>query len=97
MDDVTRLQDEMKKINANAELTLANRIRGPKGYGIWSIPDYSSVFLFSKKAVKSECDLRTILQYFDRTLEADASNFLKFGVPDKNYTLRDGKVVLNPA
>jgi putative aldouronate transport system substrate-binding protein len=95
MDDAQRLQEQMRKTNPNAELTLVNRIRGPEGYGIWSIPDYSGVFLFSKKAIPSERDLRTILQFFDRTMDPDVGNFLKFGQEGKHYTVQDSKVVMN--
>jgi putative aldouronate transport system substrate-binding protein len=97
MDDAKRLRDEMKKIDPRAELTLVNRIRGPKGYGIWSIPDYSGVFLFSKRAIESESELRTILQFFDRTMEADICNLLKYGIEGVHYTVQSGKVVVNQA
>jgi putative aldouronate transport system substrate-binding protein len=97
MDDAKRLRDEMKKIDPRAELTLVNRIRGPKGYGIWSIPDYSGVFLFSRRAIETESELRTILQLFDRMMEADICNLLRYGIEGLHYTVQSGKVVINQA
>jgi putative aldouronate transport system substrate-binding protein len=93
--DAPRLSDEMKKLNSGAELTLVNRISGPKGEGIWSIPSYSGMFLFSKKAIESEEELRSILSFFDRSMNPEPSNLLQYGIPDEHYTLKDGKVVIN--
>lgn len=96
MDDAQRLQDEIVKIQPEAELTLANRINGPKGFGIWSIPDYSGVFLFSKKAIQTEGELRNILSVYDRMLNSDAINFLRYGIPGKHYEVIDGEVAPDP-
>ncbi|MFC0214637.1 extracellular solute-binding protein [Paenibacillus chartarius] len=94
--DAPRLLDEMKKLNPKAELTLVNRIKGPKGYGVWSIPRYSSVLLFSKKTIPTEEDLKNVLAFFDRTLDADVANLLAYGQPGKAYVEKSGKAVLKP-
>ena len=61
MTDVQRLSDEAKKFNPKASFTLVNRIEGPSGYHVWSIPNYNGLYLFSKKAIRTEDELLAML------------------------------------
>jgi len=97
MQDAQRLADEAKKVNPNAEFTLANRIEGPQGYKVWAIPNYNGLFLFSKKAIKTEEELRQVLAFFDRSMDADIVNRLKYGIEGRHYELEGDKVVLPQA
>ncbi|MFD1953293.1 extracellular solute-binding protein [Paenibacillus thailandensis] len=94
MTDVQRLYDEAKVLNPTVSFTLSNRIQGPEGYRVWSIPNYNGLFLFSKKAIKTEEELKRILAFFDRTMDKDAANLMKYGIEGRHYTLVDGKVHL---
>ncbi|RIX60350.1 extracellular solute-binding protein [Paenibacillus nanensis] len=94
MTDVQRLADEAQKINPEAEFTVVNRIKGPTGYHVWSIPNYNGLYLFSKKAIPTEEELRRILQFFDSTMEKDVANMLRYGFEGRHYLVKDGKVVL---
>jgi putative aldouronate transport system substrate-binding protein len=69
--DVQRLADSAKRINPDARFTLVNRIEGPQGHKIWSIPNFNGRYLFSKKAVKTEAELLEILRFFDRSMDKD--------------------------
>ncbi|WP_282939771.1 extracellular solute-binding protein [Paenibacillus sp. RC67] len=97
MADAPRLQNELRKFDPKAELTLVNRIRGPKGEGVWSNPGFSGVFLFSKKAIKNEEELRNILAFFDRSMGPDVSNLLQYGIEGKHYELVEGQVSITAA
>ncbi|HZG56954.1 extracellular solute-binding protein [Paenibacillus sp.] len=94
MTDVQRLSDEAKKINPNAEFTLANRIEGPHGYRVWSIPNYNGLYLFSKKAIATEEELRIALGFFDATMEAEAANLMRYGFEGRHHRVEGGAVVL---
>lgn len=94
MTDVQRLYDEAKVVNPSASFTLSNRIQGPEGYRVWSIPNYNGLYLFSKKAIKTEEELLRILGFFDRTMDKDAANLMKYGIEGRHYTLVDGSVHL---
>lgn len=96
MSDAPRLLEELRKFEPKAELTVINSIRGPKGYGVWSIPSFSGVFLFSKKAIQTEEELRSILAFFDRSMGEEVVNLLQYGVPDKHYTVEAGEIVIPP-
>lgn len=94
MTDVQRLYEEAKQFNEHVEFTVINRIEGPSGYRIWSIPNFNGLYLFSKKAIATEDELLKILAFFDQTMDADAANLLHYGIENKHYYLEDGKVIL---
>ncbi|MDQ6418742.1 extracellular solute-binding protein [Paenibacillus sp. LHD-117] len=94
MQDVQRLSDEAKQFNPEARFALVNRIEGPAGYRVWSIPNYFGLYLFSKKAIRTEEELLDILAFYDRTMDKDVANVLRYGIEDKHYKLKDGKVLL---
>lgn len=96
LEDGPRLQEELQRLDPKAELTLINRIGGPLGERVWSIPGYSGLFLFSKKSIRSEEELRRILAFFDRTMEKAPANMLKYGIDGEHYTVRDGRAVVTP-
>jgi putative aldouronate transport system substrate-binding protein len=95
MPDVQRVQDEAKELNPDARFTLVNRIAGPSGFRVWSIPNYNGLYLFSKKSIKTEEELLQHLAFFDRTMDNDVSNLLRYGIENTHYTLKDGKVQLS--
>lgn len=94
MTDVQRLSIETQAINPTAELTLINRIKGPYGYKVWSIPNYNALYLFSKKAIATEDELKEALGFFDRTMDSDVANLMKYGFEGRHYKLENGKVIL---
>lgn len=94
MTDAQRLSIEAKAINPEAELTLINRMKGPDGYKVWSIPKYNGLYLFSKKAIATEQELKQVLRFFDRTMDKDVANLMVYGFEGRHYTLENGKVIL---
>lgn len=97
MTDVQRLSIETQALNPKAELALINRINGPKGYKVWSIPNYNGLYLFSKKAIATEEELKQVLAFFDRTMDKDVANLMMYGVEGRHYEIVDGKVILPEA
>jgi putative aldouronate transport system substrate-binding protein len=95
MQDVQRLSDEAQLVNPEARLTLVNHIEGPQGFHIWSIPNYSALYLFSKKAIRTEAELKQMLQFFDRTMDKDVANLMKYGLEGRHYTVKDGQIQLS--
>ena len=95
MTDVQRLYEEAKQFNDAVEFTVINRIEGPAGNRIWSIPNFNGLYLFSKKAIPTEDELLKVLAFFDRTMDADVANLLHYGIKDKHHTVEDNKVILS--
>lgn len=94
MTDVQRLSIEARLVNPAADFTLINRIKGPEGYKVWSIPNYNGLFIFSKKAIKTEEELKQILGFFDRTMDKDVANLMMYGFQGRHYRIDNGKVIL---
>ncbi|WP_342562911.1 extracellular solute-binding protein [Paenibacillus sp. FSL R7-0345] len=94
MTDVQRLSIEAQAINPQAELTLINRIKGPEGYRVWSIPNYNGLYLFSRKAIATEQELKEVLHFFDRSMDKDVANLMMYGIEGRHYKLENGKVIL---
>ncbi|MUG44159.1 extracellular solute-binding protein [Paenibacillus woosongensis] len=94
MTDAQRLSIEAHAVNPKVELALINRIKGPKGYRVWSIPNYNGLYLFSKKAIATEEELKQVLAFFDRTMDKDVANLMMYGVEGRHYEIVDGKVIL---
>lgn len=94
MTDVQRLSNEAKQFNPKARFTVVNRIEGTEGYKVWSIPNFNGLFLFSKSAIKTEDELKQVLGFFDKSMEADAANLMKYGIEGRHYTLAGKEVQL---
>jgi len=94
MADVVTLNSKTTEVIPNAVFDVENRVTGPQGTtGTWSIPGYGNIVLFPKSSVKSEEDLKQILAFFDKLMEPEFANLVKWGIPDKHYTLtEDGRV-----
>lgn len=90
--DAPRLLEETRQVNPSADVAVLNRIEGPKGYGVWSISGSGGMFLFSKKNIKTEEDLKQALAFFERTMDADICNLLMYGIENEHYVLVDGRV-----
>ncbi|MFC5450960.1 extracellular solute-binding protein [Paenibacillus aestuarii] len=95
MQDVQRLSDETRLVDPKAKLTLINHIEGPNGFKVWSIPNYSALYLFSKKAIRTEDELKQVLSFFDRSMDKDVANLMKYGLEGRHYTTKDDKVLLS--
>lgn len=94
MTDVQRLSIEARAMNPNADFTLVNRIKGPYGYKVWSIPNFNGLYLFSKKMIPTEQDLKVALGFFDRTMDRDVANLMMYGLEGRHYKTENGKVIL---
>lgn len=91
MGDVEGIYRDATELNPDAEFDVHNYVEGPDGeYNIWSIPGYGSLFMFPKSAVKTEEELKSILDFFDQLMEPDNMNLLLWGIEGEHYTLEDG-------
>jgi len=94
MTDAQRLAEETLKVNPQAEVTIVNRISGPQGFKVWSIPNYNGLYVFSRKAIADEEQLKAVLRFFDRTMDADVSNLMRYGFEGRHHVKQDGQVYL---
>jgi putative aldouronate transport system substrate-binding protein len=93
MGDVYNLQLKASEVNPNAVLDVQNRIAGPKGERVWASSGFGTVVLFPISSVQTEEELREILPFFDKLMEPEVVNWLRWGIEGEHYTIRDGKVI----
>ncbi|PTM56572.1 extracellular solute-binding protein [Desmospora activa] len=89
MGDVLSLHTDAVKINPDIELDVQNRIEGPEGLGIWSIPGYSRIVVFPKSSIKTEEDLKRVLAFYDKLMSPELANLMQYGVEGEHYELVD--------
>jgi putative aldouronate transport system substrate-binding protein len=93
MQDVVNLQEKVTGVNPNAKLDVLNRIKGPKGDAIWALPGYGAVVLFPKSSVKTEKELKRILEFYDKLMSPELTNLIVYGVESTHYQLTEGTIV----
>ncbi|HZG86247.1 extracellular solute-binding protein [Paenibacillus sp.] len=96
--DAGELAREALKHDPEAKFGLLNRIEGPRGLGVWSIPGYGAAILFPKSAIPTESDLERVLTFYDSLMEPEIYHLLTYGIKDRHYTIVDGraKIVADP-
>lgn len=75
----------------NAELDVVSRISGPKGERVHATAGFNGEFLFPKSSVKTEEELKAILQFFDKMLDDEMNDLLFWGIEGLHYKEENGK------
>jgi len=93
MGDVNSLQLKAREANPRALFDVHNRIAGPKGERVWATTGYGTLVLFPKSSVTSEEELGDMLTLFDRLMEPELANLLRWGIEGEHYTIQNGSAV----
>lgn len=89
--------DRLKKTNPDAEVDVINRIKGPNGERVWGSNGLGGLYMFPKTSVKTEEELRGILEFFDKLLTPEVNNLITYGIEGRHYTVHeDGSVKVRP-
>jgi putative aldouronate transport system substrate-binding protein len=87
---VSELVLGMQKTNPEADMHIAE-IVSPKGERHYPTLGFSGVYLIPKSSVKTEAELKRILQYFERLADPKIQTFMQFGLEGIHYKLENGK------
>ncbi|WP_168119875.1 extracellular solute-binding protein [Paenibacillus sp. HB172176] len=93
--DGKNIENNIKKVDPDAEINLLNRIAGPMGDRTRAGAGYLGMFMIPKTSVKTEAELKRILSFFDRVSEKDIQNLMKYGIEGTHYTIKDGEYTQN--
>jgi len=94
MQTVQEFYDIMVKNNPDIKLGVQNHFEGPDGkFGIWCVPGFGDLMMFSKAAIPTEDDLKKVLSFYDTLATSEMANLLTYGIEGTHYNLVDGKVV----
>jgi putative aldouronate transport system substrate-binding protein len=91
-----KYEDVIKQRDPNAKLGVFSLIEGPKGKRTPAESGFVGIMAFPKSSVKTEEDLKRILQFFDQYANEPMSTLLTWGIEGKHYNLKDGKAVSIP-
>lgn len=95
MADVISIYNDAKELNPDVEYDVQNVIEGPDGeFGVWAIPGYGSVLLFSKNAIETEDELKDILGFYDKLMSTEVANLLVWGEEGIHYKTVEGGIEL---
>jgi putative aldouronate transport system substrate-binding protein len=86
----TALFNDLKNLDPKAALDIATPISGPNGTFTVGSEGFGGVVMFPKTSVKTEEQLRAILQFYDKLGEEPIQDMTKYGVKDRTYKLENG-------
>lgn len=82
--------EKLKKLDPEAEVDIVNRIKGPAGEHVWGGTGLGGLYLFPKTSVKTEEELRRLLQFFDLLLTEEVNNLITYGIEGRHYAKAEG-------
>ncbi|TBL69694.1 extracellular solute-binding protein [Paenibacillus thalictri] len=94
-DFITR-HSELFKLTPSAELDTSSILKGVNGTKLLMDNGVSGSFVIPKQTVKTEADLKKILQYFDKLSTKEGQNIFEWGIEGVHYTIKDGKADRTP-
>ncbi|MFC6547332.1 extracellular solute-binding protein [Cohnella cellulosilytica] len=91
MDDLQALFTDLFVRDPKAELIPISRIQGSDGaYHVPLGSGLAGMFMFPKSSVKSEAELITILEHFDKLGDKELQDLRTWGIEGKHYKMVDG-------
>lgn len=90
-DTAFKLEEQMKKSNPQAELSMFNRLPGLNGGPAKAENGSNGIFSIPKSSVKTEAELKRVLAFFDKLGGPEMSTLFKWGLEGKHYKLVNGK------
>jgi len=83
-----RMEQENRKTQPDAKVTLLTHLEGPRGYAhIWDLGFFGGMAI-SKKV--SEEKMLRILDFLNATADEKYYNFVNFGIENVHYVMKDG-------
>ncbi|WP_251551555.1 extracellular solute-binding protein [Neobacillus muris] len=98
---ITQLKNMASGINNKIEIVPQNKIAGPDGeYRIWSEGNgVNGLLAFPKSAVKTEAELKRVLQFVNDMMNEDVFMLMTGGIKETHYTIDENgayKILDNP-
>lgn len=91
MDAVTTARfNDLKKLDPAAELDINSPISGPSGTFTVGTQGFAGVLMFPRSSVKTEEELKELLQFYDRLGEEAIQDMTKYGVEGNTYVMENG-------
>lgn len=83
--------NELKKVDPEAKLDIISRIEGPKGERVFATTGYNGMFVFPKATVKTEADLKKLLEFFDKIVDEEMMYTWTWGIEGRHHEKNSGE------
>jgi putative aldouronate transport system substrate-binding protein len=91
----TALYADLAKLNPDAVLDVSTGVSGPHGEFALGGSGFAGTFMFPKSSIKTEQDLKNVLQFFDKLSEQPMIDLTLYGVEGRTYTMENGVPKIN--
>ncbi|MGG1514408.1 extracellular solute-binding protein [Paenibacillus oryzisoli] len=91
LNDANGIEEQAKKVDPKAKVTLIGALQGPKGLRSVAGSGSYGIFMIPKTTVKTETELKAILNYFDKLSDKEMQNMLYNGIEGRQYTVENGE------
>ncbi|MFD2700958.1 extracellular solute-binding protein [Paenibacillus shunpengii] len=93
LNDAQGIEESVKKIVPTGTITMTNALEGPKGLRSAGGSGSYGLFMIPKTTVKTEEDLKAVLNFFDKVSDEDMQNMLVNGLEGRQYEIVNDEYV----
>ncbi|MCR8635446.1 extracellular solute-binding protein [Paenibacillus radicis (ex Xue et al. 2023)] len=90
--NAANIQDRLVKVVPTAQLDVIP-MEGPQGFKVAAQNGYNGLLVFPKSTVKTEAELKRILTFMDKLLDADMSTLQKRGIEGVHFKKVENNLV----
>lgn len=93
LNDAQGIEESVKKIIPTGEITMVNALEGPAGLRSVGGSGSYGLFMIPKTSVKTEEELKAVLNFFDKVSDEDMQNMMVNGIEGRQFTIENGQYV----
>ncbi|CAM4517272.1 extracellular solute-binding protein [Paenibacillus typhae] len=93
LNDANGIEESVQKVTPSGAITMVNALEGPAGLRSPGGSGSYGIFMIPKTSVKTEADLKAVLNFFDKVSDEDMQNMLVNGLEGRQFTLDNGNYV----
>lgn len=93
MNDAQGIEESVKKAVPTGTITMTHALEGPAGMRAAGGSGSYGLFMIPKTTVKTEADLKQVLNFFDKVSDEDMQNMLVNGLEGRQFTIENNSYV----
>ncbi|MBD0378757.1 extracellular solute-binding protein [Paenibacillus sedimenti] len=87
------IEEKMKKANLKGSIDIIGAVNGPAGLRNQPTAGHNGMFLISKNSVKTEAELKKVLNFLDKINDKEMQILISYGLEGVHYKVEDGKLI----
>jgi putative aldouronate transport system substrate-binding protein len=93
MNDAQGIEESVKKAVPTGTITMTHALEGTAGMRSAGGSGSYGLFMIPKTSVKTEADLKSVLNFFDKLSDEDMQNMLVSGIEGRQFKIENGNYV----